>query len=85
MPTYEYICNACGTKMEFIQSIKENAKKKCPKCKRKKLVRLISKGVSVIFKGDGFYRSTDWINQKAKEDGILHDGEPGSHSRKDGE
>ena len=83
MPTYEYICNACGEKMEFIQSIKEKAKKKCPKCKRRKLVRLISKGVSVIFKGDGFYRSIDYINQKSCEDGLTHGGEPKSFSRKD--
>jgi putative FmdB family regulatory protein len=71
MPTYEYICEACGEKTEFFQSIKSNPKRKCPKCKRKKLKRLISGGAGVIFKGDGFYRSTDYINQKAKEDGLT--------------
>ena len=72
MSIYEYQCEACGSKMEFVESIKSKPRKKCPKCKRRKLVRLISKGVSVIFKGKGFYRSENWINQKAKEDGLTH-------------
>lgn len=84
MPIYEYICNACGAKMEFVESIKSKSRKKCPFCKRKKLIRLISQGVSVIFKGDGFYRSINYINQKSREDGIIHNGKPGSYNRKDG-
>jgi predicted nucleic acid-binding Zn ribbon protein len=35
------------------------------------LQRLISAGAGVIFKGDGFYRSVDYINQAAKEKGIT--------------
>ena len=85
MPTYEYKCAACGSKLEIVHSIKDNPKRKCPECKRMKLERTISRNVSIIFKGDGFYRSIDYINQKAKDNGgLIHGGEPGSHSRGDG-
>lgn len=84
MPTYDYQCSACGTTSEFFHSMTINhINKPCPKCGKRKLKKLISKGAGIIFKGDGFYRSVDYINQKAKEDGIIHGSEPGSHSRKD--
>lgn len=67
MPIYEYQCNACGAKFEFVESIKSNPRKKCPKCKRRKLIRLISKGASVIFKGTGWTR-TDEYNRKQNTD-----------------
>lgn len=60
MPTYEYQCNGCGAKMEFVESIKSNPRKKCPQCKRRKLTRLVSKGASVIFKGTGWTRSNEY-------------------------
>jgi len=70
MPTYEYICKNCGTKIELIQSIKSVPKRKCPKCKKNKLKRLISGGGGVIFKGEGFYRSVDYLKDKfADKDG----------------
>lgn len=81
MPTYEYICNACGAKMEFLESIKSNPRKKCPQCKRRKLQRLISGGAGIIFKGNGWWRSINYINQKAQEEGLIHGGEPGSLNR----
>lgn len=75
MPTYEYLCDNCKAKIELLESIKSKPKKKCPKCKKLKLRRLISGGGGVIFKGDGFYRSVDYINQKAKENkGTKHNG-----------
>jgi len=86
-PCYEYKCSSCNAKLEIVHSIKDSPRKKCPKCKRRKLQLLPSRNVSVIFKGDGFYRSIAYINQKAKEGngGGIHDGEPGSISRGDGE
>lgn len=67
MPTYEYACSACGAKMELVESIKSNPKKKCPKCKRMKLIRLISKGGQVIFKGTGWTRSEGYNRQRRAE------------------
>ena len=73
-PTYDYFCSACNLKVEIFESIKAKPRKKCPKCGKPKLRRVISKdtGANIIFKGDGFYRSTDYINQKSRENGILH-------------
>jgi putative FmdB family regulatory protein len=55
MPTYEYKCKHCGHEMEALQSITADPLTRCPKCRRKGLVRLISAGVGLIFKGSGFY------------------------------
>lgn len=66
MPTYEYECDACGHKLEELQSFNDAPLKKCPKCKKNKLERLISGGAGIIFKGDGFYE-TDYRKESYKE------------------
>jgi putative FmdB family regulatory protein len=65
MPTYEYACSACGHKFEEVQSIMAKPTKKCPKCKKNKVQRLISAGAGVIFKGSGFYQ-TDYRSESYK-------------------
>ena len=55
MPTYEYHCDACGNDFEQFQSITAAPIKKCPKCGKNKVRRLISAGAGLIFKGSGFY------------------------------
>ena len=64
MPTYQYECSACGHAFEILQSMTEDRLKACPKCKKKKLDRLIGSGTGVIFKGSGFYQ-TDYKNKGA--------------------
>jgi putative FmdB family regulatory protein len=54
MPTYEYACEACQHNFEQFQGIKEEPTKKCPKCGKKKVKRLVSGGVGIIFKGSGW-------------------------------
>lgn len=69
MPTYEYICENCGYEFEQFQSMKAKSLRKCPKCSKNKLKRLIGAGAGVIFKGSGFYE-TDYRSEgykKAKE------------------
>jgi putative FmdB family regulatory protein len=66
MPTYEYRCDACGHELEQFQSIKDAPLKKCPKCGKAKLKRLISAGGGVIFKGAGFWQ-TDYRSDSYKE------------------
>ena len=57
MPTYEYQCTACGHSFEKFQSIKASRLRKCPKCGKFKLRRLIGSGGAVLFKGSGFYET----------------------------
>ncbi len=57
MPIYEYECAKCGT-FEAEQSIKDKPLSTCPKCKGKKLRKLISPP-AFVFKGSGFY-TTDY-------------------------
>jgi len=65
MPTYDYECDACGHKFEEFQSMKDDALKKCPVCKKKKLRRLLGTGAAIIFKGSGFYQ-TDYRSESYK-------------------
>jgi putative FmdB family regulatory protein len=67
MPTYEYICDNCGHEFEHFQSMKAGSLRKCPKCGRNKLKRLIGAGAGVIFKGSGFYE-TDYRSEGYKKD-----------------
>ncbi len=55
MPTYEYECGDCGHKFDHMQSMSDPLLKKCPSCKKRKLIRLIGAGSHVVFKGSGFY------------------------------
>jgi putative FmdB family regulatory protein len=63
MPTYEYICPKCDHTFEQFQSMNDAPLKKCPKCKKAGLKRLIGGGAGLIFKGSGFY-ITDYKNKK---------------------
>jgi len=64
MPTYDYRCDACGHEFDAFQSIMDGALRKCPKCKKQKLRRLIGAGAGIIFKGSGFYE-TDYKRSRA--------------------
>ena len=66
MPTYEYACEACRHAFEKYQPITDKAIKKCPKCGKLKVKRLIGKGGGIIFKGGGFYQ-TDYRSAGYKE------------------
>jgi putative FmdB family regulatory protein len=57
MPTYEYRCDSCSHEFDEFQYIKDEPLKKCPKCKKNKLRRLISGGAAVVFRGSGFYQT----------------------------
>jgi putative FmdB family regulatory protein len=57
MPTYQYICDSCKHQFERFQSIKAGPIRKCPKCGRLSVQRLIGAGAGIIFKGSGFYQT----------------------------
>jgi putative FmdB family regulatory protein len=66
MPTYEYQCANCGYEFEKFQSMTASALRKCPKCRKSALKRLIGAGAGVIFKGSGFYE-TDYRSESYKD------------------
>ena len=81
MPTYDYLCEACGHRLEIFQPITESPKRKCPDCGKPKLKRQIGAGAGIIFKGSGFYQ-TDYRSDSYKKGA---DGDkPASESSKDG-
>ena len=67
MPTYDYVCDACGHHFEEFQSMTAKILKKCPECGKLKLRRLIGTGAGVIFKGGGFYE-TDYRSDSYQKD-----------------
>ena len=66
MPTYDYKCGACKHRFELFQSMSDGLKRKCPKCGKNSLERLIGTGAAVIFKGSGFYQ-TDYRSDSYKK------------------
>ncbi len=66
MPTYDYRCEACSHVFEQFQSIKAEPIRKCPKCGKLKVKRVIGHGGGVLFKGSGFYE-TDYRSKSYKE------------------
>ena len=71
MPTYEYACEACKHEFEKFHSMTQAPVRKCPKCGKLKVKRLISRGGGILFKGTGFYQ-TDY-RSKNYSDGAKKD------------
>src|SRR5437016_482363 len=73
MPTYEYVCNACGHEFERFQSITAAPIRRCPECGKAKVKRLLGTGAGLIFKGSGFYttdyRDKSYTDQAKSESG----------------
>ena len=65
MPTYDYRCRKCGHQFELFHGIKDDASKRCPKC-RGGAQRVPAGGAGVLFKGTGFY-VTDYRSKAYKE------------------
>ena len=57
MPTYDYHCDACQYAFEKFHSMMDKPVKKCPKCGKLKVRRLLGTGGGIIFKGSGFYQT----------------------------
>jgi putative FmdB family regulatory protein len=55
VPTYQYVCTACGQDLEAVQSFSDAALTECPACAGK--LRKKFGSVGVVFKGSGFYRN----------------------------
>ena len=66
MPTYDYICDACGHEFEAFESIKADPQKTCPACAADQLRRKLGPGAAILFKGSGFYQ-TDYRSESYKQ------------------
>jgi putative FmdB family regulatory protein len=65
MPVYEYACGKCGHELEAEQRITDPPLKLCPRCRARRLKRLISQ-TSFVLKGGGWY--ADLYASKAAKD-----------------
>ena len=81
MPTYDYKCDACGHAFEQFQSMSAAPIRKCPKCGKLKVKRLIGTGAGLIFKGSGFY-ITDYRDQSYKDKAKAESGEGATKTEK---
>ena len=79
MPTYEYACSKCGHRFEKFQSMRDGPLRKCPKCSKAGLKRLVGGGGGLIFKGSGFY-STDY-RKPAKEKAAGPESKPSPEAK----
>ena len=71
MPTYEYFCKNCGHKFDKFQAMSAELLKKCPKCGKRRLIRLIGAGGGIIFKGAGFH-CNDYGTKKQEKENESH-------------
>ena len=55
MPTYQYVCTACGDPLEAVQSFTDAPLTVCPACGG--ALRKVFSAVGVVFKGSGFYKN----------------------------
>ncbi len=66
MPIYEYACGKCQREFEVEQRITDEPLKTCPKCRSRRVKRLISQ-TSFVLKGSGWY--SDLYASSKKTDG----------------
>jgi putative FmdB family regulatory protein len=72
MPVYEYACEKCKHEFEAEQRISDDPIRTCPKCRARKVKRLISR-TSFVLKGSGWY-SDLYSSPGAKKDGEAKSG-----------
>jgi putative FmdB family regulatory protein len=63
MPIYEYRCRACGCTFERMQKFSDPLVRKCPKCGKSRVEKLISRS-AIKFEGTGWY-VTDYARKAA--------------------
>jgi putative FmdB family regulatory protein len=66
MPTYDYVCNACGTSSRPSSRSASPRSGSARSCGKPKLERRIGPGAGILFKGGGFYQ-TDYRSESYKQ------------------
>lgn len=78
MPTYEYLCRACGHGFDIVQAFVDDTLTICPACGGE--LRKIFAAPTITFKGSGFY-ATD--NRKGTKGESKTEGSKDSKEAKD--
>jgi putative FmdB family regulatory protein len=82
MPTYDYVCDACGHRFELFQSITASPEKTCPKCRKRKLRRLIGIGAAVLVGGGSSSRGGDESESSSSSSSSSSSGSDSTDSKK---
>ena len=91
MPIYEYECDKCGHAFEREQRMSDAPVKTCPKCKGRKVSKLISQ-TSFVLKGSGWYadgysdpkKKTTGSDSDSSSDSSKSESSSTSSDKKDG-
>jgi len=67
MPNYDYYCTSCDHEVEIFHQMTDAPRKKCPECKKNTLKRKIGSGGGVIFRGEPFSYSTEYLKKNKKK------------------
>jgi putative FmdB family regulatory protein len=84
MPTYEYVCKACGHLFEIVRSMNDEPLTECPECGGE--LRKVFAAPSISFRGSGFYatdhrkKSREGATEGAKEPATSSDSRSGKGS-----
>ena len=78
MPIYEYQCEKCSHEFEREQRITDDPVKTCPKCRGRRVKKLISQ-TSFVLKGGGWY--SDLYSSSGKDSAKTSDGDGASNSK----
>jgi putative FmdB family regulatory protein len=85
VPTYDYVCEACGHEFEAFHAMSAPPLRTCPECGKRKLVRRIGAGAGLIFKGSGFYATDYKSTPRGEASKTQKDGEEKAGESKKGE
>jgi putative FmdB family regulatory protein len=83
MPIYEYACAACGHQFEEWQKMSDPPVRTCPKCKKRKVEKLISQ-TAFQLKGGGWYADLYSSAKPGAKSGDGAEGGGGKDSAKEG-
>ena len=64
MPIYDYHCDHCGHSFSQVQSYKDQAVEKCPRCGKKP--RRLIVPAAIVFKGSGWYKTDSRPAEKSE-------------------
>jgi putative FmdB family regulatory protein len=84
MPIYEYECSACSHRFEEWQKMSDKPIKVCPKCKARKVQKLISQ-TSFQLKGGGWYGDLYASKRPGDSGSSKSSGDAKASSSSDGE